>query len=218
MNSIEVSNVTIGYNRHPLLRNISFTLSANELVYITGGNGSGKSTLIKVIMGLLPVQSGEIKIHGELLSQKVVSRHIGYVPQSLTIDKTIPITVEEVIDLECSLSHECSLSIRDHLSAFRADHLMNKRINNLSGGELQRVLIARALVSNPDILFLDEPTNNLDKETRVFLDSVITEIYSQKQRTVIIVTHDHSLSHTEKTRTKSIHIEDEGIIVNHANE
>jgi len=184
---IKLENVEFKYLGNNVLNKINLSINEGDYIFITGGNGSGKSTLIKLILGLIKPSSGQVKTKKD----QFIADNIGYVSQSQSIDKDFPITVEELILLECKVSKRtCSLSPEIHLARFNAEHLINKKIGELSGGELQKVLIGRALVTEPTILILDEPTNNLDKQARENLYSLLRHL-NKEGRTIIHVTHSH---------------------------
>jgi len=190
--AIEVKNVNATYGKLPVLHDINFSVNKGDIVYILGGNGSGKSTLIKTILGLIKPKSGSIEIMGQPSTQKIISKYIGYVPQTTFVERDFPITVEEIIQLECNLARQCDLGVSGHLSTFDSEHLLKRKLSNLSGGEFQKVLIARALVTKPDILIMDEPTNNLDQEALEDLITLLDKINKQG-KTIIIVTHDETV-------------------------
>jgi len=184
---IKISDVTFNYAGVAIISEINLVINKGDYVLITGGNGSGKSTLIKLILGLIKPNKGKI----ETSSLKLIEKSVGYVSQSINVDKDFPITVKELILLECKVSKNlCELSPQIHLSMFNAEYLVDKKIGELSGGELQKVLISRALVTDPDILILDEPTNNLDKLARENLHNLLKKLNKQ-EKTIIQVTHSN---------------------------
>ncbi len=185
---ISLKAIEFKYLNSVVLKNINLDIRSGDYVLITGGNGSGKSTLIKLILGLIKPTNGTVVT----CTQKFIAQNVGYVAQSHNIDKEFPITVEELILLECKVSSRvCAVSVKTHLALFNAEHLIDKKIAELSGGELQKVLICRALVTGPSVLVLDEPTNNLDKESRQNLYSLLRDLNKQG-KTIISVTHNHS--------------------------
>jgi zinc transport system ATP-binding protein len=193
--AFEVRNLSVEYSGAPALSGVSFAVPEHEFLCIIGPNGGGKSTLIKAALGLIPHYSGSIRLFGKPASQSKGSA--GYVPQSSSVDRLFPITVEEVV-----LSGIPGPSMRPFrkfgadekkradytLSRVGIRHCAKRRIRELSGGEFQRMLIARALVSDPDILFLDEPTASVDARSRSQIFSLLGELRASK--TIILVTHD----------------------------
>ncbi len=187
--AIQIEKVTIKYNDKIILQNLNFDIDRGTLNFILGGNGAGKSTLIRSIMGLHKNYQGTIKIFSKPNNQKTISKHIAYVPQYINIDRTFPITVKEFIWIECHLKKSCPVGILGHLKLFNLQNLKDKKISELSGGQFQKLLIARSLISNSDILILDEPTNNLDKKAHEVLSQIIKE-QLENNVTIIIVTHN----------------------------
>lgn len=191
--AIEITDLFAGFDiKNPIIKSADLKVEISEFISITGSNGSGKSTLIRVILNLLKPFKGEVEIFGSKINTKIVSQYIGYLPQYHNIDKSFPITVKEVIELECHISgRSCKLDPKDHLSYFNSKHLINKKIGDLSGGELQKVYICRALVTDPEILILDEPTNNLDKQSIEQLNILLNDL-NKSGKTIINITHNHS--------------------------
>jgi len=192
-NAISVQNLVVELGNNLILNNISFTIDQGELTYLIGGNGSGKTTLIKTILGLIKPIQGEIKIFAKPNSSKAVAKYFGYVPQYSNIERDFPISVAEMIELECSTLEHCSIKPHEHLRYFHAEHLKHQRLSALSGGEFQKVLIARAFVSNPEIIILDEPLNNLDKQSQQELLGLISKLHEKEHKTIIMITHDHNV-------------------------
>lgn len=186
---IALKNVSISYGNNKVISELSGVFSTGKITYILGGNGAGKSSLIKAILGITPLDKGQITIEGKLLDKKTIASLVGYVPQYASFDRDFPISVSEVIELQCLEKH-CPIGIEGHLKIFGAEKLMHKRISDLSGGELQKVLIAKALVTNPEIIVLDEPFNNLDHETEADLIGLLQKINRELKKTIILVTHD----------------------------
>ena len=161
-------------------------------------------------MGIIKESKGEVNIFNEKSTQEIVSKYFSYVPQYTLIEKNFPISVKEVINLECSATNKpCTSEHTEHLKYFKADHLINRRLSDLSGGEFQKVLISRALVINPEIIILDEPMNNLDQESQNELMQLLRNLNREKGVTVIIVMHDHNII---STSDMEIHLEDGKII------
>jgi zinc transport system ATP-binding protein len=192
--AIDVRDVSFWYDGDPVLENVTLTVSERDMLGLVGPNGGGKTTLLRLILGLLEPQQGEILVLGK--PPREVRHMIGYVPQYLDMDRTFPVTVEDVV-LMGRLSESRAFwrfGVKDREAASLAmreveiEPLRRKRIDRLSGGERQRMLIARALAGNPRILLLDEPTSNVDT-------MVQKEIYDLLRRinetvTVVLVSHD----------------------------
>jgi len=188
--AIRFEYVSFSYEKTPVLKDVSFHIHEKEFVTLVGPNGSGKTTLLKLILGFLKPQSGRITVF-ESEPSKV---NAGYVPQLMDTNIDIPITVIDVV--KSGLINGFSrLNIKNSVKDIQrvmelldiAD-LKNSKYSDLSGGQKRRVLVARALVSNPSLLVLDEPTANMDIESERKLFSVLENL--KKNTTIMIVTHD----------------------------
>jgi zinc transport system ATP-binding protein len=198
--SIEVKNLSYSYHKNQtILEDISFSINQKELVAVIGHNGSGKSTLIKLLLGLLKTKKGEITTTGT----------IGYIPQSYNQDINFPAKVKEILELEC-----CDCSLRgDVIKSLNLEKLEDKQFKNLSGGQQQRVLIALALLSNPKILVLDEPTVGVDTKTQEEFYKLLKKLNKERELTILFVTHDTGMISNYFTKTlcvgnKQVHIDD----------
>jgi zinc transport system ATP-binding protein len=176
---IEVQNLCVGYGNKEVLRNVNLSLSKNEIVTIVGPNGSGKTTLFKSIIGSTPISSGKVLIRPNL--------KIGYVPQVLNIDRSLPLTVERFLSLENRGHKREALSAQQVLDS---NDLLFKQISTLSSGQLQRVLLARALVNKPDVLLLDEATRGLDQPGSAAFYRKIEEIRNTTGCAILMISHD----------------------------
>ena len=176
---IEVQNLCVGYGKKEVLRNVNLSLSKNEIVTIVGPNGSGKTTLFKSIIGSTPISSGKVLIRANL--------KIGYVPQVLNIDRSLPLTVERFLSLENRTHKREALSAEQVLDS---NDLLSKQISTLSAGQLQRVLLARALVNEPDALLLDEATRGLDQPGSAAFYRKIEEIRNTTGCAILMISHD----------------------------
>lgn len=192
---LEVDNLSFSYpgSIEPALSNISVKLEPNTINMLIGPNGSGKSTLVKIIIGTLHSQ-GNINFfrHNKKISRK--EAHIGYVPQNLSIDTTIPITVHELLALtqkSCNrCSHDTEEEITDALKKVDALEYRYRKIGDLSGGQLRRVILARALLNNPPILILDEPEAGIDLQGERFFYEVLYSLVKNDGITALIATHE----------------------------
>ena len=195
-NPICCENVSFAYDETSILKNISFTIHQGESVGIIGPNGGGKTTLLKLIMGFLKPTTGKISLFGSSPQQAI--NEIGYVPQVMRFDKQFPISVYELA-LSGRLSrlpwhgvysredHQITDEILDQLELTSFKHCA---FGTLSGGQAQRVLIARALVSQPKLLLLDEPTANVDVKAEAKIYGLLKEL--RGKITIVMVTHDLS--------------------------
>ena len=200
-NIIEIKNLTLAYDGAIVLRDLSFEVPRGELLLVTGENGSGKSTLICALLGLIKAVSGSICLSRD------VKGGIGYLPQKSEIGRDFPATVREVVSQ--GLAGVLKLGIfppKDHKKTVNLamrrvgiEHLASKCFNELSGGQAQRVLLARALCASRKLLILDEPTNALDPESAAHMYSIITSLRDEGM-SVIMVSHDLETSVTVADR------------------
>jgi zinc transport system ATP-binding protein len=192
---LSIDSVSVHYGQMPAISNVSLKVTEGEYLGIIGPNGSGKSTLLKAILGLIPVSSGSIRVYGQKPGKS--KEMIGYVPQFASFDKRFPITLFEVVltgRLKVGLSPFYCYSQEDKTAAhcliekFGLSNLSSRRISDLSGGEFQKMLIARALALNPRLLLLDEPTASVDAASREQIFELLAQL--NKSMTIILVTHD----------------------------
>jgi len=196
---VSAEKISFGYGVVPVLKDISFTIKQGDFVGVVGHNGSGKTTLIKIILGLLPQKEGTVTLFGEPGGKFAGWEKIGYLPQNLSvINPLFPVTVKEAVGLGLlSAKRFPKLFVkqdREKVGAVLADlqilNLQNRLMSELSGGQLQRVMLARALVNRPELLILDEPTNAIDAETRKTFFSYIHSLSQKNRMTIILITHD----------------------------
>jgi zinc transport system ATP-binding protein len=191
MDKIVIKNLSFAYNSSYILRDVNISIKANEIITIVGPNGGGKTTLLRLILGLLKPAGGTILINGNTPQKE--RRKIGYVPQHTYFDRKFPITVFEVV-LMSRIKAFGFYTKNDKESALKAlfeiglTGLNNEPFFNLSGGQMQRVLIARALSAETEILLLDEPTANIDPVSGKHLNSLLIKL--NKKLTILLVTHD----------------------------
>ncbi len=201
---IEIEDLSFSYGETTALTDVSFYVNERDFFGIIGPNGGGKTTLLRIILGLEHVKRGKVTVFGKRPAESFSK--IGYVPQYAKFDFNFPITVWDVV-LSGRLSRaplfggyraEDKEIAEEALSTFGIAHLKGRKLGSLSGGERQRVLIARALVSQPELLLLDEPTSSVD----VGAEGNIYEILEDLNRdiTIVIVSHDVSFitSHVKK--------------------
>lgn len=196
MISLKITNLTVYYELNPILIDINLEFEEGKIYGIIGPNGAGKSTLLKSILGLVKVESGEIKFFDNK-SFKEVRNRVAYVPQKEIVDWDFPITVFEAVLigryvhlglLKRPSRQDKEITI-DALKKLNLYHLRNRQISELSGGQQQRVLIARAICQNADIYLLDEPFANVDVLTEKNLFEIFYEL-KNNNKTIIIIDHD----------------------------
>ncbi|HWR40278.1 MAG TPA: metal ABC transporter ATP-binding protein [Patescibacteria group bacterium] len=194
-----LKQVSFAYHGMPVLDTINLDISAGCFVVVVGPNGAGKSTLLRMIAGLLQPQTGQIVIDGAAPEKAQQQGMIGYVPQHYGRNtQGFPATAEDVVALGLvaggrgrSLSRQGSRHIVDHmLELVGAERFRHRRIGELSGGEQQRVMVARALASNPQLLLLDEPTSGIDYAASAKIYELLGQLNRTLGITVIMVSHD----------------------------
>jgi len=185
---VEIENMYAGYNGTVVLRAINLKISEQDFLGIIGPNGGGKTTLIKTILGLLKPFSGSI-----ILENSLLINHIGYMPQTHQIDRKFPVVVSEVV--ESGLISENKLSrperkakIREMIRRMDIENVAGKSIGELSGGQLQRTLLARAVINDPELLILDEPNSYVDKRFESHFFELLKEI--NRKTAIVLVSHD----------------------------
>ena len=161
-----------------VLSNISLDLKPGEIMTLIGPNGAGKTTLVRIILGLQKPDSGQRTIKRGL--------RIGYMPQKLYVDNTMPLTVKRFL----SLTRQPLPDIKNALGRTGVEHVINSPVQSLSGGELQRTLLARALLHKPHLLVLDEPVQGVDVNGQKELYKLITELRNEQGCSVLMVSHD----------------------------
>ncbi|KLI38334.1 metal ABC transporter ATP-binding protein [Brachyspira hyodysenteriae] len=196
---IEFKNVHFGYTSDDILKCISFDVNKGDFVSIIGSNGVGKSTILKLILGEISQFRGSIKLYEEDINKFRDWKRIGYLEQN-AYSKIInfPATVYEIVmsnnfaDIGLfkfpNKSHH--VKVIKALELLGMEKYKNRMISKLSGGQIQRVFLARTLISEPDLLVLDEPTNGVDRETIDLIYKILQDLNKEKKVTIIMVTHD----------------------------
>lgn len=197
---IEINGISFSYGTVDALRDISFSVRPGRVVSILGVNGSGKSTLLKTINGILRPQRGTIHIDGRktsAMSREDIARSIGYMPQK---SQGVPCSVFEAVLLgrkphvTWNLSRHDTAKTRETIELMGLENYAERCTTELSGGELQRVIIARALAQEPRVLLLDEPVNHLDMGSQMAVMALIREITRKLGITTIVVLHDLNIA------------------------
>jgi len=197
-NVISLSQINlIGTNNKYILKNINLDIKRNDCIVFTGHNGAGKTTLLKVMNGLIKPTSGNIKIFNNEINNKI-KKQIGYIPQINNFKKNIPISVKQAIQIGLfaknsifsKITKQDNNFINNIAKKLEIYHLLNMPIGKLSGGEMQKVSIARVLIQEADIILLDEPLSHLDTKSQKSIINLIEEIHFTKKATILIVLHN----------------------------
>ena len=184
---VEIKDLHFAYNGQEILKNIDLTVNEGDFLGLIGPNGSGKTTLLRLILGLLPLQKGQIKLCGQELTKFNNWEQLGYVQQKATqTDQKLPITVEEIVSLVPKVSKQ---EISEALNTVGLVERRKDLLRELSGGLQQRVFIAKAIAAKPKLLILDEPTVGIDIESEQKFYKLLSEL-NQKGITIILVSHD----------------------------
>ncbi|NDV78507.1 metal ABC transporter ATP-binding protein [Dysgonomonas sp. 511] len=192
---IELRNVTVGYEDHPaVLKNVNLDVSADDFLGIIGPNGGGKTTLLKTILGLVKPSQGSISFYKD--GHKTDRINIGYLPQINQIDKKFPISVHDVIlsgltprrRFFSPYTREQRQLVAETAAHMGLEKLLDRPIGALSGGQLQRVLLGRAIIDQPDLLVLDEPNSYVDKRFENNFYKLLEEI--NHKTAIVLVSHD----------------------------
>ena len=189
--AVAVRDVTVRYDGPAVVEHISFSIPIGHVAAIIGPNGSGKTTLIKALLGLIPYEEGEIIIFGKELYE--VRSLIGYVPQRFDFDKQFPITVGEFLSLALHRNQNTQQVIKKLKEVGLEASIFQKQIGTLSGGQLQRVLIAQATLHNPSLLILDEPATGIDIVGEQAFVKILKNLNKRYHTTILIVSHDVSM-------------------------
>lgn len=193
-NAIHIENLSVYYGQTPAIKGVCLDVRDGEYLGIIGPNGGGKSTLLKAVLGLVPISSGIVTVYGDSVKNR---DFIGYVPQFAALNRRFPISLFEVVltgRLKKGISpfhrysEEDKRAVYELLEKVGIETLANRQIAELSGGEFQKMLIARALSVSPRLLLLDEPTASVDAASREQIYNLLSEL--NKDMTIVLVTHD----------------------------
>lgn len=212
---IEVNKLSVNYNSNNVFYDVNLNIQKNDFLGIIGPNGSGKTTLLKTILGIVKPTSGKVSIKK--------NTRIGYVPQFSNFEKSFPILVKEVVQMGTlkntlipffHVKKDQVNEAENIMKRVGIYELQNRNINKLSGGQLQKALIARALMSKPDVLILDEPTASLDSKSTKDIYELLKEL--NKEKTIILVSHDlNAVSSYVKNiacLNGSLHVHDDNLL------
>lgn len=189
--SISVRDLTVRYGSENVVDSVTFDVAAGDTVMIIGPNGSGKTTLLRAMLGLIPRKNGSVEIAGHPMH--FGCRDVGYVPQRFGFDQSFPITVTEFLRLAVwyeKNKNKIEHAITHSLQVVGMSPNANQQIAQLSGGQLQRVLIARAILHQPKVLVLDEPASGIDISGELNFYQLITRLKEELNMTILMVSHD----------------------------
>ena len=179
MSLLAAKGISVRFGAEPVLTDVSLAIEPGEIVTILGPNGSGKSTLLRALLGILPLSAGTV--------ERAPGLRLGYVPQKLSIDRSMPMTVRRFLSLPVRVADDAALAA---LARVGLPGVEARQMAGLSGGQFQRVLLARALLVRPQILILDEPTQGLDQPGEAGFYRLIEEVRRETGAAVLMVSHD----------------------------
>lgn len=198
-----IENLSVSYGSHPVLKNVTLTVKSSEVLALIGPNGAGKSTLIRAVSGIIPTANGKISTNGDdfdMLKPMQRARYLAVVPQAVSLPPAYTVWETVLLGRTPYLGFIGQTSKADENLAWRAlkrvnaDQLADRRVGELSGGEQQRILLARALCQSTPILLLDEPTAHLDLQYQVSLLDLVHDLANQDKLAVLLAMHDLNLA------------------------
>lgn len=218
MSLIEIKNLSLGYDKHVVLKHLNINIEENDFVCIVGPNGSGKSTLVKGILGLIKPIKGKVVFNG------LKQNFIGYMPQETKVDSNFPASVMEIVlsgtlnklGVRAFYSKKEKEQALANLKLLGIEKLKNKSFCDLSGGQRQKVLLARSLCATTKLLILDEPSNNLDSKSKEDLYQTMIDLNKNKKITILMITHD--LDHNNLIGNKILSLREDDIFYGSVNE
>ena len=197
MKILEADGLSFSYGKTMVLDQIRFSLDEGSFAALIGFNGAGKSTLIRLLLGELTPNSGSIRLMGQEISRFKGWSKIGYVPQSVNIEKNTPVSVYDLIasyqynyPVFLPKSKKIEAKIRETLEVFEAEELIDKQVCNLSGGQLQRVLLSMAIMDEPNLLLLDEPVSGIDQNGMELFYKTMDYLKTHYDLAIILISHD----------------------------
>jgi ABC-type Mn2+/Zn2+ transport system ATPase subunit len=203
---VEVRDLHVAFDGQKVLRGVNLTIPKGEIVALIGPNGSGKTTLLRCLLGLKKWDRGEVRLFGETNLRRALPR-VGYVPQKLALDRSFILSVREFLALQLRETRNwfwhsharTDTLLRGRLVETGAAELLDRPLAQLSGGQLQRLLIAFSLLHNPELLLLDEPTAGVDTPGENDFYTMIAEVQKRFHLTVVLVSHDLSMVYRHAT-------------------
>ncbi len=195
---LEAEGLAFAYGREPVLSDVGLRVAAREFVALVGPNGSGKSTLLRLLLGLARPERGRIELFGKPPADLKDRWRLGYVPQRSTVPEHLPATVEEVVAAGClsrrgwrrGLTAGDRVDVAHALESVALSHRAGDPLRELSGGQQQRVLIAKALVSRPDLLILDEPVAGVDTDSQARFRDALVHLREEHGAGILLVSHE----------------------------
>lgn len=211
MNLIEVKNLSLGYDKKEVLKNLNFNIEENDFLCIVGPNGAGKSTLIKGLLGLIK------PLKGKVIYNNLKQNFIGYMPQEVKVDSLFPASVYEIVlsgtlnklGIKPFYTKKEKEKANEALKILKIENIKDKSFTKLSGGQRQKVLLARSLCATSKLLILDEPSNNLDSKSKKELYKTVVDLNKNNKITVIMITHD--LDHNNLIGNKILSLREDNI-------
>jgi zinc transport system ATP-binding protein len=205
---LRADGVRFSYGTEPVLDDIDLTLRRREFVALVGPNGSGKSTLLRVLLGLLRPDAGTVRLLGETPERLAERWRVGYVPQRPTLARDLPATVEEIVSAGRlarrgwwrRLGRADQEAVEHAIGSVALLDLRDRRVSELSGGQQQRAFIAKALVSEPDVLVLDEPVAGVDAESQRLFRESLTHMIEEHDASVLLASHELGAVANDLTR------------------
>lgn len=176
---IALEKVSLSFSGHAVLEQVSFSVSRGEIVTLIGPNGAGKSTVMRIALGLLKPDGGQVRRAADIA--------IGYMPQKIMIEELLPLTVRDFLTLRPGITQP---QVDDVMALVRITHMAASPVQRISGGEMQRVLMGRALLGNPDLIVLDEPVQGVNIGGQEELYQLISRIRDEKNCGVLMISHD----------------------------
>lgn len=212
---IELKNINLSYDCRTILRDVNLVLNRGDFMLVAGANGGGKTSLIRVMLGLQKATQGEILYYSSNATPTdKIRENIGYLPQKNSLDLRFPISIREVVESGLiGVTDSMSKSERESvveaiMHDMQLDDIQKRQIGEVSGGQFQRALFARAIISNPSLLVLDEPTSYLDKE---FTNKLYTTLQKlSPQTTILMVLHD--LTQAKSLANRVVLVEDGSVV------
>ncbi len=211
---IELKDITLTFDNRTILKGVNLTLNRGDFMLVVGANGGGKTSLIRVMLGLQKPTSGEVLYYDKNFQYTTLAQErVGYLPQKNSLDLRFPISVREVV--ESGLMGEKNLTksgaekrVGEMLGVMQLADLQSSPIGEVSGGQFQRALFARAIISNPSLLVLDEPTSYLDNFFTQKLYAILQQL--SPSTTIVVVTHDNT-TYTNTMVNRVIYVGDRNI-------